>query len=812
MCDQNIFGRAEVLLRPNIRAAQQHRPTLKKIAFCFLAGLVLVSSLTANPLDQAKLSEIDASINKAIDDHTLPGAVVWVEHGGEIYWKAYGKRSLVPTVEEMTCDTIFDAASLTKVLAGTPAIMLLVERGQVDLDAPVSKYIPEYTGEMGKITARQLMTHTSGMGPDVSTKPKWEGRETAIQKAAAMKLDSTPGTKFLYSDINFFTVGEIVARVSGMPLEKFCAQEIYGPLKMTDTGFLPPPSEIPRIAPTEMTDGVMLRGTVHDPTARFMGGVAGHAGIFTTAPDMARFARMMLNRGELDGTRIFKPETVKLMTSVQTPPGMEDRRGLGWDIDSVFSSPRGNRFPIGGYGHSGFTGTCFWIDPFSQTFVIFLSNRVHPDGKGSVVLLYRSTSTFAAEAVTDFNFDSVPGALAAMRTKKNRPVLMASNSQPAVLEGIDVLVKENFAPLKGLRIGLITNPTGQDAQRRSTIDLLTNAPGVELKMLFGPEHGLYGIFDSPVRDGVDAHTGLPAISLYGTNCAPTPEQLKQLDALVFDIQDVGCRFYTFATTLGMCMEAANEAGLKFFVLDRVNPINGLTVDGPVRSGPASFVAYYPEPVRYGMTEGELATMCKAERHLDKLDLTVIKLQGWERREWFDQTGLPWINPSPNMRSLTEAELYPGVGLLESCHISVGRGTGTPFEVIGAPYIDDVQFATAMNAENPPGVRFVPVRFMPSDYIFKGEVCGGVNIILTDREHCQVVDIGVLAAKILNRWYPEQFQVRKMETLLVDEPTLQAIVDDKPLSEIRAQWAAKTEEFALRRAKYLLYPSAQDSKR
>ncbi len=779
-----------------------------KMFLCLSVCLGLVSASSAGPLDPAKLKELDETIQKAIDEHHLPGAVLWVEHGGETYWMAYGKRSLVPTVETMTRDTIFDVASLTKVLAATPAIMLLVQRGQVNLDAPISTYIPEYTGEKGKITVRELMTHTSGLPPDVSTRTHWQGAETAIRLAAAMKLESAPGTTFRYSDINFFTIGEIVARVSGMPLDQFCAKEIYGPLKMTDTGFLPPPSEIPRIAPTQMTDGVMLRGTVHDPTARFMGGVAGHAGLFTSAPDMARFAHMMLNMGELDGVRIFDPATVKLMTSVQTPPGLEDRRGLGWDIDSGFSSPRGHRFPLGSYGHTGFTGTAFWIDPFSKTFFIFLSNRVHPDGKGSVVPLYRAVGTLAAEAVTDFNFDSVPGALPPLPRQPERAIAYANG--PRVLEGIDVLERENFAPLKGLRVGLITNPTGQDAQRRSTIELLRHAPGVELKMLFGPEHGLYGNFDQAVRDGVDTNTGLPVISLYGEHQAPTTNQLQQLDALVFDIQDVGCRFYTFTTTLGLCLEAANSAGLKFFVLDRVNPINGLTIDGPVRGGPSNFVAYYPEPVRYALTEGELATMHKAQAHLNKLDLTVIKLQGWDRADWFDQTGLPWINPSPNMRSLTEAMLYPGVGLLENCRLSVGRGTGTPFEVIGAPYIDDLKLAQAMNAERLPGVRFIPIRFTPSENIFSNQPCGGVSIILTDRERCRVVDIGILAAKILHRWYPEQFQVHKMAKLLDDEPTLQAIQADKPLAEIRSLWTEKAEQFKAEREKYLLYPSAQDS--
>lgn len=769
----------------------------------------LAAAAQARQLDLAKLRQIDAAVNEAIDDGQLPGAVVWVEHGSNTYWKAYGHRALVPAEEEMTRDTIFDAASVTKVLATTSAIMLLMERGQVKLDEPVHTYVSEFTGG-GKdaITVRQLLTHTSGLPEDVSTHPKWQGTETAVRMAAAINLKAPPGTEFRYSDINFFLLGEIVARVSGSSLNDFCAREIFGPLKMTDTGFLPAASKMARIAPTEMTEGAVLRGTVHDPTARYMGGVAGHAGVFTTAADMARFARMMLNLGELDGARIFKPETVKMMTSVQTPPGLEARRGFGWDIDSGYSRPRGALFPRGSYGHTGFTGNAFWIDPYSKTFFIFLSNRVHPYGKGNVLPLYSTVGTLAAEAVTDFDFNFVPDELPPFPRRPARPPEASGEAgklAPRVLNGIDVLVKEKFAPLQGLRIGLITNPTGKDGRRYPTIDLLYNAPGVELKALFGPEHGFYGNVDEPVDDGVDEHTGLPIYSLYGARRAPTREQLKELDALVFDIQDVGCRFYTYTSTLGLAMDAANKAGLKFFVLDRVNPINGIALDGPVLNGKTSFVAYHPEPVRYGMTEGELAQMYKAERHFDNLDLTVIQLQGWERKFWFDETGLPWINPSPNMRSLAGAMLYPGVGLLESCQVSVGRGTGTPFEVIGAPYIEEVRLAAALNQEGLPGVRFVPVRFTPSADLFKNESCGGVNIILTDREACRVVDIAVTAAKVLNRWYGPRFKVEKMARLLADPATLEAIEQDKPLAEIRALWTAPLEQFKARRAKYLLYP-------
>ena len=296
------------------------------------------------------------------------------------------------------------------------------------------------------------MTHTSGLRGDIETKSDWQGQQTAIQKACAEKLLSPPGTAFRYSDINFFLLGEIVQRVSHQPLEEFVAREIYRPLKMDDTGYLPPVAKLPRVAPTEVVDGKPYRGVVHDPTARHMGGVAGHAGLFTTAPDLARYARMLLNRGSLDGVRIFKPETVDLMTSVQTPASLTVRRGLGWDIDSGYSGPRGDIFPIGSYGHTGWTGGSLWVDPFSQTFVIFLSNRNHPDERGNVSALRAKLGTLAAEAIRDFNFASVPGALAAPLESEKQAAPAKTEPRPARLEslnGIDVLVRREVCPAQG---------------------------------------------------------------------------------------------------------------------------------------------------------------------------------------------------------------------------------------------------------------------------------------------------------------------------------------------------------------------------
>jgi uncharacterized protein YbbC (DUF1343 family)/CubicO group peptidase (beta-lactamase class C family) len=766
-----------------------------------LACWVTLAALAAAPpslsgFRSEKLGEIDAAVTNAIGQGNLPGGVLWLERNGQIYAHAYGFRSLEPEKELMTPDTIFDAASLTKVIATAPAVMLLLERGQLDLDDPVQKHLPAFRGEgTGEVTIRHLLTHTSGLRPGLGLTPAWKGYQGAIDLAGLEKAQKPPGTAFVYSDINFILLGEIVRQVSGQTLDAFTAAEIYQPLGMVDTGFLPPVHQQPRIAPTEKVAEGMLRGVVHDPTARRMGGVAGHAGLFTAAQDLARFARMLLNEGELDGVRIFKPETVRLMTSAQSPLAVSARRGLGWDIDSPYSGPRGDLFPKGSYGHTGWTGTSLWIDPLSRTFVIFLSNRNHPNGQGTVVQLRKQLGTLAAQAIVGFEF-----AQTLEPSFKGRPLPLA---KPKVLNGIDVLVKRDFAPLRKRRIGLITNHTGQDHQRRPTVDLLHKAPEVELKVLFSPEHGLRGQMDAAVPDSVDEKTGLMVYSLYGERKVPSREQLKDLDALVFDVQDIGCRFYTYISTMGLCMEAAAQAGLKFIVLDRVNPINGLTVEGPVYRGASSFVAFHALALRHGMTIGELARMFRAERNL-RLDLEVIPLESWKREMWFDETGLPWVSPSPNMRNLKEAILYPGVGLLERV-LSVGRGTDTPFEMMGAPYLHDVFLAEQLHALELPGVRFVPVQFTPAASTFAGQACGGVYVLLTDREKCPVVDIGLGAAVVVRRYFGEEFDLENLNALLLDPRLVEAIKAGRTLAEIKQAWAEDLASFRTRREAFLLYP-------
>jgi uncharacterized protein YbbC (DUF1343 family) len=737
----------------------------------FALCLLPFAAQAANPV----LREVDATIVRAIEEKKIPGGVYHFEQKGRVYEKAYGNRALVPDVEPMTVDTMFDAASLTKVVATTPSIWLLIERGKIGLDDPVRKFIPEF--RQADITIRHLLTHTSGLRPDLDLKEPWNGYETAMKLILDEEPVNKPGYVFRYSDINFEILGEIVRRVSGMPLDQFAKKNVFEPLGMKDTKFRPAPS--PRIAPTEPDEhGVMLRGTVHDPTARRMGGVAGHAGLFTTAHDLARYARMLL-RG---GAPIFKRDTVKMLTSDQSPPNVAVKRTGGFDLDSGFSRPRGELYPIGSYGHTGFTGTILWIDPASKSFYVFLSNRVHPNGKGVVTGLQVALGTLSARAA-GYDKPVIP---------RVRFIVGGADTN----NGIDNLVAKRYAPLRGLRIGLITNQTGIDRSGNPTIDLLRSAPGVTVVALFSPEHGIRGTADEKIGDARDAVSGLPVYSLYGESRKPKPEQLAGLDALVFDIQDIGTRFYTYISTMGLAMEAAADAKIRFIVLDRVNPIGGAAFEGPLLKGErGDFTAWHDLVIRHGMTVGELAQMFKAERHIDA-DLTVIPLERW-RREWFqDEAGLPWTNTSPNMRSLTEATLYPGIGILEHA-MSVGRGTPTPFELIGAPYIDAAQLARELPAL--PGIRFEPVHFTPTASVFEGQACHGVRFTLTDRKAFRPVRTGVAIATVLARLYPKDFAVDKLAPLLRDPRALEAIRAGTPVS-----WADDEAAFAARRAKYLLY--------
>lgn len=754
-----------------------------------------------------RLAAMETTTRTAIAAGRTPGAVLWLERDGVTWQRAIGHKSLRPRREAAETSTIYDVASLTKAVATTTAVMLLAEDGKLGLDDPLARHLPEFAGgDKAQVTLRHLLTHHSGLRAGLPVGDEWTGAGRAIELAATQPSAMKPGAGFLYSDVNFILLGEVVERLSGQSLDGFCKDRIFEPLGMKDTGFRPfdpanPPASDRRIAPTErLADGSMLRGMVHDPTARRMGGVAGHAGLFSTAADLARFCRILLNGGTLDGKRLLKPESIALLTSVQSPAGSA-RRGLGWDIDSPLAHQRGPHFPLGGFGHTGWTGTSLWIDPFSRTFLIILCNRNHPQGGSGVADLRRDLAALAAEAVRDFNFLHAPGAL---EPDHFTPPARPQPSSGPVLNGIDVLVRDGFRQLDGLRVGLVTNASGHDRLRRSTIDLLHEAENVTLVSLFSPEHGIRGDLDQEkIPDGRDDATGLPVHSLYGERRTPSPDQLKDLDALVFDIQDVGCRFYTYLSTLTHCMEAAANAGIRFIVLDRVNPI-GPTIEGPLHSEPRSFVGIHEIPLRHGMTLGELALLIRHERKW-KADLSIITCEGGNPVNWFDLTAQPWTHPSPNLRNATAALLYPGVGMLEFCKLSVGRGTDSPFEIIGAPWIDDLALASALNLANPPGLRFTPVRFTPASSVFANERCAGVRITVTDRDQVRSSDLGLLLAHTLERLHPGKAGLDASLKLLGHRPTLDALAGGAAPAAIRARWQPALAEFERRRSPHLLYP-------
>lgn len=782
-------------------------------AVLVLSALVLPTMLVATapaPVGAQTVTwqqAVDEAVRDSVASSEIPGAVLVVGQGDQVlHRKVLGWRATVPHPELMTADTIFDIASLTKVIATTPAVLRLWEMGKVDLNAPLGRYLKEFdSAAYQDVTVLRLLTHSAGMNDLPSREAMAKGFPEAARIQARAGLAVPPGSTFLYSDTGFILLGELVRRVSGEPLDTFARKQFYAPLGMRDTAFDPPAAWRKRIAPTEAVNNQgPLRGVVHDGNARLLRGIAGHAGVFSTASDLSRFCRMLLAGGQLGGRRYLKEATVRAMFAPHVIG--ESTRGLGWDISSPYSRTLGAYFPMGTVGHTGFTGTAIWMDPATGVYMILLTNRVHPYGKGDVAELRRRISAavgtrFAPREEPTAATASIRNGTTASPAADGVPLL----PEGSTLTGLDRLVADDFAPLAGRTVGLITNQTGIDTQGRRAVDLLAAAPQVKLRALFSPEHGITGLVDANVPHGRDAATGLAIWSLYGPARRPSPEQLNGIDTLVFDIQDVGVRYYTYLTTLVYALEEGGRRGIQVVVLDRPNPITGSVVEGPLMDPDMrSFTAPHTIPVRTGMTMGEFAQMVVAERKLP-VKLTVIPLENWQRNQWFDETGLTWVNPSPNIRSQTQALLYSGVGLLEATNLSVGRGTEMPFEVIGAPWIADPQaLADAMNARGLAGVQFHPVFFTPTSSVHAGRQVGGVRLEVTDRDALRPVTVGLALGRELMERYPGNFRPAAIQNLLVNRSTMWSMLRGDPFARVLAWADYARNAFLQRRATYLLY--------
>ncbi len=757
-----------------------------------VAAAEALAATTALP--PAVLAAIDDLVARALAAGKLPGCVVAIgRHDSILFERAYGSRSLQPTVTPMTTDTVFDLASLTKPLATASSIALLADRGQVDLDAPLRKYLPEL-GDRGVATLRQALTHTGGFVADTPYGDYGAGPDEAVRRIARASLRYVPGADSRYSDVGFILLGEVVRRVSGKDLAAFARDEVFAPLGMNETGYLPPPPLVARAAPTENVEGRWLQGEVHDPRARLLGGVAGHAGVFSTAGDLALFARSMLG----GRPSFLSPRALRgLVAPHDVPRGV---RALGWDVRSPYSTNRGVRLSPRAFGHGGYTGTSLWIDPGKDLFIVLLSNRVHPDGHGDVNPLAGAIADLVARAVAPDVAATPPPCRAAS----------ATGVRADVETGLDVLVAERFAPLAGRRVGLITNASGVSRDGKRDVDLFVSdaATRAEVKLvaIFAPEHGLATDQDAVVASGRDARTGLPVYSLYGDHFTPSDAELAGIDTLVLNLPDVGVRFFTYASTMHRALRAAAAHDLRFVVLDRPDPIDGIHVEGPVLAGPRSFVNHAVLPVRHGMTMGELALLVDAQDHAGA-ELLVVPLRGWSAEKMWDDLKLPWVAPSPNLRTPGEALLYPGVALLEATNVSVGRGTPSPFELVGAPWMDGGKVAAAL-ATIPGalrGVRVEPATFTPTASKFQGQRCSGIGIAVTDATTFEPVTLGLALAVVLRRLYPSAWDLAGLAPLLSSKDALAAIERGATVDDVVATYRAGLAKFVAQREKYLLYP-------
>ena len=733
--------------------------------------------------------EIESLIRLGMEQRRLPGCVVIAGSGREIFYhRAFGWRQIEPVRKPMEKNTLFDLASLTKPLATAACVMKLWEQGELELSAPVSKYLPDFTGR-GKsgVTVRQLLTHQGGLIADNHLRDYDDGIEQAFEKINDLKLIAQPGQKFVYSDVGFIVLAKLVEKVSGCTLDAYCQTHLWSKMDMSETGFRPGPLLRARAAATEPRQGVWMNGVVHDPRAFRLNGVAGHAGLFSTAEDLAIYAQMWLRQGEVNRQQVFAAQTVELMTQAhEVSSGV---RALGWDKLTGYSTNRAKGMSDSAFGHGGFTGTAIWIDPEQDLFYVFLSNRVHPDGKGSVNRL----------------IGKIGQVLVKKNEERKRVFLEQTQEQAGTLTGLDRLIDKEFQPLAGKRIGLITNQTGRTRTGEWNVDILRQAEQVDLIRLFSPEHGIQGLLDQAlIGDSRMEEREIDVVSLYGKVRRPTAKQLADIECLVFDIQDIGTRFYTYISTLQYAMAVAAEQGIRFVVLDRPNPIGGHKVQGPVLEPElVSFLGCHPIPICHGMTVGELARMFAAELKLD-LDLCVIPVENWNRGEYFDETGLEWVNPSPNMRTLNQAILYPGIGLLEYTNVSVGRGTDTPFELLGAPWIDRFQLADRLNRADIKGVRFMPRSFTPRSSKHAGELCHGVSISITDREAVMPLRVGFEIAIAFRDDYAAAWDSQSFGLLLGSERLLDTFRKGALWPQLRETYLPALNDFKRRRRTYLLY--------
>ena len=684
---------------------------------------------------------------RAVEETRNPGAAAYVGNlEGTLFRRATGMRQLEPSQHPASPDTVYDLASLTKTVATTTAVLLLQDDGELDIDAPLTEFLPidMYAG----VTLRHLLTHTAGL---VAGSPYYrEVSSTAemIERFAARSLDWPPGSRRRYSDVGFILLGHVVELVAKDSLDAFCKERIFEPLGMTSTAFNPSEELTARAAATERCNwrGRVMVGEVHDENAYAVGGVSGHAGLFSTVDDLARYCRGLL-RGEL-----LREETIEEMIRPGQIPSYP-WQGLGWRIAPWESETQGYLPSRRAFGHAGWTGTSLWVDRDAGLFAALLGNTCHPSRNNRQNRAFR-------------------GIFHAALAKSLYP------ARSAVHSGLDRLLRDEFAPLKNRRFALLTNHAAVDALGRHIIDVLRLDPGLELKRLFSPEHGIRG--HAEAGEDVPSEGGpIPVTSLYGDRKEPSAEELDEIDLFVVDLQDIGSRYYTYMATMKDCMAACAAKGVPVLVLDRPNPIGGEVLEGPIATRTDSPVSCAAIPVRHGMTMGELA-LYFAEHELDapRPSVQVYPLDNWRRDLYFDDLSYPWLPPSPNIPTPETALFYVGTCLFEGVNLNEGRGTDTPFHVFGAPWLDPVAVLRDIEPEESRGCVLEPVTYTPvsmpgraSHPEYQDEECRGIRIRMTNRSEMRPFTMVLALIQAIRAHHPSQFEWKPMFNLLAGGPTL-----------------------------------------
>ena len=772
--------------------------------------------------------QLDSIVTQGLAEGAAPGAALAIgRHGRLVHMRGYGRIAADADAPAVTDSTLYDLASLTKVVATTTAAMILEERGLLHIDRPVSTYLPELSApDKAAITVRQLLAHNGGFRSGAPLWREFRGIGAFLNAMNERPLAYAPGDSTIYSDWDLIMVGAIVERVSGKPLDLFLAENVWHPLGMRETGFNPLASGplpldggcafpfradhplLPRIALTEM-DTVyrhrLIHGIVHDENACALGGVAGHAGLFSSARDLAVFAQMMLNGGDYNGVRILKPTTIARWTARQGP---RSSRALGWDTPGAGSSA-GRYFSPRSFGHTGFTGTSIWMDPERGAFVVVLTNRVHPTRRN-----------MRHEPLRRDIADAVQRAILDAPLREWNPPLPPRTSS-AVRVGADRLFTEFTHLVNFKRVAVVANHSARLADGTHLVDALHALPNVKLQALFGMEYNIRSNDYSVTRDAestIDPQTGVAKYSLYGQQHKPTADMLRDVETIVFDIQEVGARFYEHINILGFVMEAAAEQGIDVVVLDRPNPITGLKQDGFVTDQEFlyRFGSYAHVPVIHGLTVAELAQFYNGEKALRggvTARLHVVPMQGWRRSMWFDETGLAWRKPSPNLLTLSSLLVYTGTCLFEALNVSEGRGTDQPFEYIGAPWLDHTRAVAMLNELRLAGVVFDTVQFTPEQKSYHGrppEMTGeqvrGIAVRVTDRNAFEPYKAGVALVWAVYALHPDKVQWNDavLERLAATRRLKAMILAGRTPPEIFASWRSELSDFAARSGPYRIY--------